>query len=133
MIQTEEQQRTTKSPLLHCSKWSAILLPLVLSFVLVACNNGNATNTAILGDPQVLVSIRFKNNVSATPTVAPYLCGAWITNAMPSFKPGDEIPVYAHFVHNVDGNPVGVSGASARASVEWADGSSSSEGAMTTG
>ena len=132
-METEEQQqqRTTKFHLSLCLKCGAILLLLLLSVLVIACGESNATTTADLGDPQVTVTIRFNNNVSSISTVTPYLCGAWITNTTPDFKPGDKIPVYAHFIHNVNGNPVGVNGASAQASIEWADGYRDSEVATT--
>jgi len=127
----EQQQRTTKSHLSLCLKASTIFLLLLLSALVIACGAGNTPTTADLNDPQGSVSIRFNTNASI-PTVAPYLCGAWITNTTPAFKPGNKFPVYAHFIHNVDGNPIGVSGASARASVQWADGYTDSKVAMTT-
>ncbi len=132
IMETEEhQKRTTKSHLSLCLKCGAILLLLLLSVLVVACGASNATTTADLGNPQVTATIRFNNNTSPMSTVTPYLCGAWITNTTPNFKPGDKIPVYAHFIRNVNGNPVGVSGASAQASVEWADGYRDSEVATT--
>jgi len=123
MIETE-QQRVTGSclPLLYL-KWSAILL-LLLSVLLMACGASNTTSTSDLGSPQVTVTFHFNNNMSPTPTIAPYLCGAWTTNTTPAFNPGRTIPIYAHFIHNVNGNPVGISGANAQATVEWADGTS---------
>ncbi len=129
----EHQQRTAKSHLSLCLKGGAILLLLLLSVLVVACGASNATTTTDLGNPQASVTIRFNNNMSPVSTIAPYLCGAWITNTTPNFKPGDKIPVYAHFIHNVNGNPVGVGGASAQASVEWADGNRDSEVATTQG
>ena len=127
----EQQQRTTKSYLSLCLKCGAILLLLLLSVLVIACGASNATTTADQGNPQVAVTFRFNNNASSIPTVAPYLCGAWTTNTTPAFKPGDKISVYAHFIHNVNGNPVGVNGASAQASVEWADGHRDSQVAIT--
>lgn len=134
MTETEErqQQSSTGARLPLYLKCSAILLLLSLSVLVIACGAGNTTTTTDLSAPQVTVTIRFSNNASPTPTVAPYLCGAWTTNTTPAFNPGREIPVYAHFVHNVNGNPVGVSGANAQATVEWADGYRDTE-ASTTG
>ena len=111
---------------------SAILLLLSLSFLIIACGSSNMT-TADLNGPPVTVTINFKSsNLSSLGTVAPYLCGAWTYDTTPGFSPGNKIPVYAHFVHNVNGNPVGVSGASAQATVEWADGGRDSQTATTT-
>lgn len=123
MLETEEQQQKitgTRLPLSH--KCSAILLLLSLSVLVMACGASSTPATTNLTTPQVTVTIRFSNNASPVPTVAPYLCGAWATNTTPAFRPGSEIPVYAHFIHSVNGNPVGVSGANAQATVEWADG-----------
>jgi hypothetical protein len=114
-------------------KCGAILLLLSLSFLLIACSTGETTTTASLNSPQVTVTFRFNNDVSSLGTVSPYLCGAWTHNTTPGFNPGSEIPVYAHFVHNVNGNPVGVNGASAQASVQWADGSRDNQSGTTTG
>jgi len=133
MTETEQQQPTTGSHLSLYLKCSAILLLLSLSVLVMACGASNTPNIASLGDLQVTVTIRFNSNTSPTPTVAPYLCGAWTTDTTPAFNPGSKIPVYAHFVHNVDGNPVGVSGANAQASVEWADGYRDAEVTTTGG
>jgi hypothetical protein len=131
-MKTEEhQQQTIKSRVSLCLKSSAILLLLLPSMLIIACSENNATPAPDLGNPQAVATIHFSNNMSLIPTVASYLCGAWITNTTPAFKPGNKIPVYAHFIHNVNGNPVGVTGASAQASVEWADGYKDSEVAVT--
>lgn len=133
MMKIEEQQRRIKGTRLSISlKCSAILLLLSLSVLVVACGASNTTAPTNLGAPQVTVTIRFSNNASPIPTVAPYLCGAWATNTTPAFNPGRQIPMYAHFIHNVNGNPVGISGANAQATVEWADGYRDTE-AGTTG
>jgi hypothetical protein len=131
-MKTEEhQQRTIKFHVSLCLKSVAVLLLLLLSLLVIACGENNANPTPDLGNPQITVTIHFSNNMSSIPTVAPYLCGAWITNTTPAFRPGNKIPVYAHFIHDVNGNPVGVTGASAQASVEWADGYRDSEVAIT--
>lgn len=132
MIETEQQRRITRShlPLLYL-KWSALLLLIALSVLLIACGSSNTTSTSDLGSPQVTVTIHFTNNPSPTPTIAPYLCGAWTPNTTPAFNPGRTIPIYAHFIHSVNGNPVGMSGANAQATVEWADGTSDTLAATT--
>src|SRR2546421_6809720 len=134
MMETEKQQQQQRAVAPHlsfCLKCGAMFLLLSLSALVIACGASN-TSTADLNGPQVTVTIRFNDNLSSLGTVTPYLCGAWITNTTPGFNPGSEIPVYAHFVHNVNGNPVGVSGASAQASVEWADGYRDSRAGTTT-
>jgi hypothetical protein len=129
-METEQQQRRTRTGLSLPIRCSAVLLLLTLSILVIACGTSKTTGTMDLGAPQVTVTVRF-NNTTPVPTVAPYLCGAWITNTTPSFEPGHQIPVYAHFIHNVNGNPVGVNRANAQATVEWADGSKNTEAATT--
>ncbi len=114
-------------------KCGAVFLLLSLSILVIACGTSNTTTTANSSGPQVTVTIKFNNDLSSLGTVAPYLCGAWVTNSTPAFNAGNKIPVYARFVHNVNGNPVGINGASASASVAWADGGRDSQSATTTG
>ena len=90
-MKTEEhQQRTIKSHVSLCLKSAAVLLLLLLSMLVIACGESNANPTPDLGNPQIAVTIHFSNNMSLIPTVAPYLCGAWITNTTPAFKPGNK-------------------------------------------
>ena len=128
----KQQQRITASHLPFYLKCGAILLLLSLSFLVIACGASDTATTADPNGPQVTVTINFNNNLSSLGTAAPYLCGAWTNETTPGFNPGSAIPVYGHFIHNVNGNPVGVSGASAQARVEWADGSGDSQAGTTT-
>ena len=114
-------------------KYGAILLLLLTSFIVVACSTtGPDTTTTNLGAPPVTATIQFNNDLTALPTQAPYLCGAWITNTSPSFIPGSTIPVYAKFVHLVNGNPKGVAGATAQATLYLANGATTPLTATTT-
>jgi hypothetical protein len=131
-METEKQPQIKAFHFSFYLKGGSILLLLSLSFLIIACGSSNTT-TADLDGPPVTVTINFKStNFSSLGTVAPYLCGAWTSDTTPGFSPGSKIPVYAHFVHNVNGNPAGVSGASAQATVEWADGGRASQTATTT-
>lgn len=123
-METEEhQERTIKYHISLCLKGGSLLLCLLLSTLVIACGASDATTTSILAGPQATFTIRFSNHMSSpVPAIASYLCGAWITDSTPVFKPGNKIPVYAHFIQNVNGNPIGVTGANAQAHVEWADG-----------
>jgi hypothetical protein len=104
------------------------------SIVIAACSSANnTTSSANLGAPPVTVTIQFNNDLTALPTQAPYLCGAWITNTSPAFIPDTIIPVYAKFVHLTNGNPQGVDGATAQATVHFANGSTVPLPATTTG
>ena len=104
-------------------KCGAIFVLLLTSFIAVACSTtSSGTNTTNLGAPPVTVTIQFNQSLTALPTQAPYLCGAWITNTSPSFVPDSTIPVYAKFVHLDNGNPQGVAGATAQATLYLANG-----------
>jgi hypothetical protein len=120
-----------KSSLSLFLKSGAILIFLIFSILIVACGSNDTTNSADLGNPVITVTIRIGQfNGSATPALAPYYCGAWATNTSPQFIAG-VIDVYAKFTQNVDGNPVGVNGANATATVLWPDGSTNSETVTT--
>src|SRR5947209_3968679 len=127
----KQQQRRAISHRPFYLKCGAIFLLLSLSVLVIACGASN-TATTDPNDPQATVTISFSNNLPSLGTVLPYMCGAWTSDTTPGFNPGSEIAVYAHFVHNVNGNPIGVGGASAQASVEWADGYRDSQAGTTT-
>jgi hypothetical protein len=135
-MEPSEQRNTQIAP--HFSlylKCGAIFLLLLMNFIIVACSTGSDTATTNLGAPPVTVTIRFNNDLTTTPlpTQPDYLCGAWITNTSPAFTPGSTIPVYAKFVHLVNGNPQGVPGASAQATLFLADAAPRSLQPTTTG
>ncbi len=122
-MEPSEQSNTRTAP--HFSlylKYGAILLLLLMSFIVVACSTDTDTTATNLGAPPVTVTVQFDNDLTALPTQAPYLCGAWITNTSPAFIPGSTIPVYAKFVHIVNGNPQGVGGATAQATLYLGNG-----------
>ena len=113
--------KTTTSPSLYL-KCGATLLLLLFSVLIVSCGGG-ATN-ANLGQPDVTVTINLgQNGGSPTPPLPGYTCSAWVTNTSPSMNKSSIIGVYAKFVHNVNGNPQGVSPAQGTATVLWAEGS----------
>ncbi len=132
MIRTGKRQSTSVSGQSCYLKCGAAFLLLSLSALVIACGSGNTTPAANSSGPQVTVTIKFNNNLSPLGTMAPYLCGAWVTNSTPALNAGSKIPVYARFIHNVNGNPVGVNGASATASVIWANGGRESQSTRTT-
>jgi hypothetical protein len=124
MEPSEQRNTQTTSHFSLYLKCGAIFLLLLMSFIVVACSTtGSDTATTNLGAPPVTVTIQFNNNLTTTPlpTQPAYLCGAWITNTSPAFAPGSTIPVYAKFVHLVNGNPQGVAGATAQATLYLAD------------
>src|SRR5690348_7633275 len=114
----------------------AMLMPLVMSVLVVACGSNNGTNTAAvnLNGPVVTVTINMNNkHISPTPTLPPYWCGAWAQQTTPSFNNGKtKVVIYGKFVQNDDkGNPAGVDGADATAQVFWPGGASETFPATT--
>ncbi|GAC1400289.1 MAG: hypothetical protein NVSMB49_12240 [Ktedonobacteraceae bacterium] len=108
-------------------KAGAVLVLFALSILVVACGSGPGS-LANPGDPVVTATINLNgSNSSPTPTLPDYWCGAWATQSSPPFGTSI-VGVYAKYVHNVKtnpndvGNPEGVEGASAIATVIWPDG-----------
>ncbi len=116
---------------LSCSlKIGTVLSLCLLSILVVACGT-SSSSTANIGTPPVTVTIDLNgSNSSPTPTLPEYWCGAWATQTSPPLGTSI-VGVYAKFVHNVKtnpgdpndvGNPQGIAGASAVATVLWPDG-----------
>ena len=126
--------------LLFSLKVGGILSLLALSILVVACGSNTSTTTGT-GDPPVTVTIDLnKSDSSPTPALPEYSCGAWATQSSPPFGTS-VVGVYAKFVHNMKtdpndpndiGNPQGIEGAAAVATVFWPDGTQS-QVAGTTG
>jgi hypothetical protein len=123
-MEPREQSNTQTAPRASLYlKCGVIFLLLLTSFVGVACGQtGPDTTTTTSGPPPATVTIQFNKDLTALPTQPPYVCAAWITNTSPAFVPGSTIPVYAHFIHLVNGNPQGVPNATAQATVLFANG-----------
>lgn len=112
-------------------KSGSVCFLFLLSVLIVACGAGN--NVQAPGSPPVTVTINL-NQILASPTPAlpPYACGAWATQSTPAYAPNAIVDVYAKFVQNVGGNPVGMGGAHAVAYVSWPDGTASQIPTTTT-
>jgi hypothetical protein len=123
----------TTSPSVYL-KSVAIFLFLTLSVIVVACGGTSSTTMSVdPSNPVVTVTIRLGQvNGSPTPPLPEFICGAWATATSPPFNTSSAVNVFAKFVHNVDGNPVGEGNASATATVSWPDGTTSTEHATTT-
>ena len=122
------KKRTTLFLLAKCA---GILLFFVLAVIVVACGSDNSQVAP--GTPVATLTIVFgQSNGSPTPPLAQYYCGGWATDTTPAYSPGSVINVYGKFTQTVSGNPVGVSGASAIATVFWPDGNTETEKTTTT-
>lgn len=105
----------------------------LVSILIVACGT-NSASMANSGNPPVTVTIDLNSSSgSPTPVLPEYSCGAWATQSSPPYGTAT-VGVYAKFVHNVKtnpndptdiGNPQGVAGAAALATVLWPDGTQS--------
>ena len=114
-------------------KIGATLSLFLVSILIVACGT-NSASMANSGNPPVTVTIDLNSSVSSpTPALPEYSCGAWATQSSPPYGT-TTVGVYAKFVHNVKtnpsdptdvGNPQGVAGAAAVATVNWPDGTQS--------
>src|SRR5579859_998265 len=113
-------------------KCGVALLLILLSVLVVACGGGTGANVANLGDPQATITINMNaNSCSPTPALPGEWCGAWVTNPTPA-STATTIAVYAKFTKNVNGNPVGIGGATGTAHVMWTPGDIETYTATTT-
>jgi hypothetical protein len=122
-------------------KSGGLLLLFLFSIFIIACSGdtGN-TNTVNTNGPVVTVTIRMGANAqqaSPTPKLPPLWCGAWTTQSTPLYDESQDekatVAVYAKFTKNVNGNPAGIEGATAIATVHWPGGSTEQQTVTTTG
>src|SRR6266851_1123336 len=120
-----------RSRLILLLKFGSVGMLFLVSILIVAC--GSASATAGLGSPAVTLTINLNQNfASPTPTVPPYSCAAWATQSSPAYYDSAVTMVYAKYVQNVNGNPVGVNGATAQATVIWPSGNPTTISETTT-
>ncbi len=135
MQESLTQSLKKKSFLFLHIKYGSILFLVVLSALIVACSSGSNTTTNgdnALGAGSTAVIHLDTNNLSPTPSLAQYWCGAWITKSTVSYDPNAVIALYAKYTHNVDGNPVGIAGAQVQALIHWGDGTTPAPLTQTT-
>jgi hypothetical protein len=113
-------------------KFSAISFLFFISILIVACSS-NGTSQLKIGTPVVTVTINLGQDTgSPTPTLSPFYCGGWATDTSPSFSPTSTVSIFGKFTQIVDGNPLGIEGATATATIQWPDGTSDSMTTTTT-
>jgi len=135
MQEISTQSLTKKSFLFLHIKYGSILLLVLLSVLIVACSSGSNTTANggnTLGSGSTAVIHLNNTNLSPTPSLAPYWCGAWITKSTIPYDPNGVVALYAKYTRNVDGNPVGVAGAQVQALIHWGDGTTPAPLTQTT-
>ena len=126
------QQYKTKTLLNLILKCSAISFLFFISILIVACSS-NGSSQLNPGTPVVTVTIKLGQDTgSPTPTLSPYYCGGWATDTSPLFSSTSTVSIFGKFTQIVDGNPVGVLGATATATIQWPDGTSDTMTTTTT-
>lgn len=125
------QQHKKNTALFLLIKCSAIFFLLFLSILIVACGGNNSQVDP--GTPVVTVTINLGQAIgSPTPPLKDYYCGGWATDTSPPFSPTSIVSVFGKFTHVVLGNPEGVNGATATATIQWPDGTADTMTATTT-
>ena len=113
-------------------KCSAISFLFLISILIVACS-ANGSSQVDPGTPIATVTIKLGQDIgSPTPPLNGHYCGGWATDTSPPFSSTSTVNIYGKFIQIVDGNPVGVGGASAIATVQWPDGTTDTQAATTT-
>ncbi len=126
------QQDKTKTLLNLILKFSAISFLFFMSILIVACSS-NGSSQLNPGTPVVTVTIKLGQDTgSPTPMLSPYYCGGWATDTSPLFSSTSTISIFGKFTQIVDGNPVGVGGATATATIQWPDGTTDTMTTTTT-
>lgn len=100
--------------------------------IIVAC--GSTANQGAPGTPVATVTISFGQvNGSPVPGLQPYYCGGWATDATLPYTQNGVVNVYGKFTQtDTSGNPVGIGGATATATIIWPDNSQDSISVTTT-
>lgn len=116
--------------LILLAKSTGVFLFFLLSVIMVACGSGSSQ--VLPGTPVATLTVVFGQfNASPTPGLSPYYCGGWATDTTPAYSPNSVVNVYGKFTQTVQGNPVGVNGASAVATIIWPDGNTVTEKTTT--
>ena len=128
MLSNLDKINTYFKLLIKCIAISSLFF---ISFLVIACSNNSAQLNP--GTPVVTVTINLGQSIgSPTPTLSPYYCGGWATDTSPAYTSTGTISIFGKFTKIVDGNPVGIGGASATATISWPDGTFDTQTTTTT-
>ncbi len=126
-------QRPEKNNIYLYLKSGAILFLLFLSILVAACSSNNSGSQSNLGTPVATITINLGQVIgSPTPSLKDYYCGAWATDTTPPYNPTSVVSVYGKFTHSVGGNPEGVGGATATATILWPNNTTDTMSVTTT-
>jgi len=129
MLSNQDKTNTLFNFIVKCS---AIFFLFFISILIVACSS-NGTSQLNPATPVVTVTIELGQDIgSPTPTLSPFYCGGWATDTSPAFSSSSTVSVFGKFTQIVDGNPVGIGGAIATATIQWPDGTSDTMTTTTT-
>jgi len=128
---------------LHRSNYHRLSLPLLckcggigflffLTWIVMACGGPTSQNGP--GTPAATLTIVFgQARTSPVPSLLPYYCGGWATDATKPYAANGVVNVYGKFTQtDTNQNPVGVEGATATATILWPDQSTQTITATTT-
>jgi hypothetical protein len=129
MLSNQDKTYTLFNLIVKCCVVSFLFF---MSILIVACSS-NGTSQLNPGTPVVTVTINLGQNTgSPTPSLSPFYCGGWATDTSPSFGPTSTVSIFGKFTQIVDGNPLGIEGATATATIQWPDGTSDTMTTTTT-
>jgi hypothetical protein len=114
------------------AKLSGVCLLFGFMAIIAACSS--TSNQGAPGAPVATITVSFGQAYgSPTPGLQPYYCGGWATDATLPYTKSGVVMVYGKFTQtDPSGNPVGVGGATATATVFWPDGTVNTISATTT-
>ena len=129
MLSNQDKTNSLFNLIIKCT---AIFFLFSINILIVACSS-NGTSQLNPGTPVVTVTIKLGQEIdSPTPTLSPYNCGGWATDTSPSFNSTGTVNIFGKFTQIVDGNPVGIGGATATATIHWPDGTTDTMATTTT-
>ena len=129
MLSRQDKINTLLNLIIKCCVISFLFF---ISILIVACTD-NGSSQVDPGAPVVTVTIKLGKDIgSPTPALSNYYCGGWATDTSPPFSSTSTVSIFGKFTQIVNGNPVGVGGATATATVQWPDGTTDTMTATTT-
>jgi hypothetical protein len=128
MLSNQDKTNTLFNLIFKCIAISSLFF---ISILVIACSNSSTQLNP--GTPAVTVTINLGLDAgSPTPTLNPFYCGGWATDTSPAYSSTSTVSVFGKFTKIIDGNPEGIEGASATATISWPDGTVDTQTVTTT-